>query len=103
MACCGLSSCVCAAFVGRNADRPAIFPEHQPETRFLDYAPYRRKVVRNWRSLAFLEIADGRKPDARASREFLLCPPQPSAGGSALLRAHDSVNRIFFAHVNEID
>jgi hypothetical protein len=32
-----------------------------------------------------------------------LCPPQPSAGGSALLRAHDSVNRIFFAHVNEID
>jgi hypothetical protein len=32
-----------------------------------------------------------------------LCPPEPSAGGSALLRAHVSVNGIFFAHVNEID
>ena len=81
---------------------PALHVENQPDAGSLNRPTDGREVIRDGRSIAVLEIADGRKPDASSASEFLLRPSQPPTGGSALFRAHAPINRRFFSYVNEI-
>ena len=68
--------------------RRAFSIKNQSDPRGLDRATHGRDVVRNRCSQAALEILNSAEPDTGSLRKLALRPPQPCAGGSALLWGH---------------
>jgi hypothetical protein len=72
---------ICAKYARRT-----FVIKNQTNARFLERTPERRHIIRNWRTLASLEILHGTEGHARAFRELALGPSKPSPRGPSLGR-----------------